>query len=127
MTIILSAIMAAFPNAFLALLMPLVTQKFMTKILSHVILYGLQMAAKMTTNKIDDQIVKDIGDAFNHTTTSTQSPAAPRRPHPCRRHYRRHTTMITRAIVLQFVLMVGAGVATYLLIEQIKNHKDGVK
>ena len=75
MSLLLSALLAALPNVFIGLLAPLVTTKFLTKILQRVAVYALSKAAKLTTNTIDDELVKEIETAFNTPPTSTAPPS----------------------------------------------------
>jgi uncharacterized membrane-anchored protein YitT (DUF2179 family) len=58
--VILAALLAAVPNAFMAVLSRFVTEKFMTMIVAKVTIAGLQWAKDKTTNTIDDEIVEDV-------------------------------------------------------------------
>lgn len=57
---LLATLAAALPNVFLAVLGKVVTQSFLQSVLEKVLVRGLEKAATMTTNTIDDEIVADI-------------------------------------------------------------------
>ena len=60
MITLLSALVAAIPNAFMAVLSRLVTEKFMTRVVAKVTVAGLRWAAARTTNTVDDELVEDV-------------------------------------------------------------------
>lgn len=60
MSAIISMLLAAIPNAILAIAGKLLTEKFMQAVLEKVLVTGLKKAAAMSTNTIDDEVVEDI-------------------------------------------------------------------
>lgn len=68
MTALISTLLASLPNVFLAIISRLVTEKFMTKIVAKVTIYGLKKAAKMTTNTVDDELVEDVTERLQEFT-----------------------------------------------------------
>lgn len=60
MTFILSALAAALPNVFMAILSKLVTQSFLQSVIEKTLIYGLKKAAAMSTNTVDDEIVEEV-------------------------------------------------------------------
>ena len=60
MSTILSVILAAIPNALLAIAAKFVTEKFLQSVLEKMIIYGLKKLAPLSTNTLDDEIVADI-------------------------------------------------------------------
>lgn len=60
MSAFLATILAVLPNVFLGVLGKLVTETFLQSVLEKVLITGLKTASKMTTNSLDDELVKDI-------------------------------------------------------------------
>lgn len=60
MSAILSIILAAIPNALLAIAAKFVTEKFLQSVLEKMIVYALKKLAPLSTNTLDDEIVNDI-------------------------------------------------------------------
>lgn len=60
MTSIIAMILAAIPQALLAIASKLFTETFFQKILEKLLIQGLSYAAKMTTNTVDDSFVEEI-------------------------------------------------------------------
>lgn len=57
---LIAAILAAIPNALLAIGAKIFTDKFFQMVLTRVLIAGLEKAAAMSTNTVDDSIVADI-------------------------------------------------------------------
>lgn len=57
---ILAAILASIPNALIAIGVRVFNENFMQEVLEKVISYGIHKAAAMTTNTIDDDIVRMV-------------------------------------------------------------------
>lgn len=68
---LIAALGAALPKVIIGVLSRVVTQKVLTKMLQKVVVYGAQKAASMTTNKLDDELVKDIVEAFEKPQDET--------------------------------------------------------
>jgi hypothetical protein len=64
MATLLAAILAAIPNALLAIGAKLFTDKFLQMVLQKVIIAGLEKAASLSINTIDDEVVADIKKRF---------------------------------------------------------------
>lgn len=60
MSAIVAMLLAAIPNVALAIFSKLVTEKFLQSVLEKVLIAGLEKAAKMSTNTVDDDVVADI-------------------------------------------------------------------
>lgn len=60
MTAIVAALMAAIPQAMIAIGLKLFTQSFMQGVIEEVLIYGLRKAAAMTTNAVDDDLVEKV-------------------------------------------------------------------
>lgn len=60
MTALMSVLLAALPNIFVAIFAKIFTQAFMQEIIEKVLIYSLRKAAKMTTNTVDDDLVEEI-------------------------------------------------------------------
>ncbi len=55
---LIAAVAAAIPNAMIAIGAKLLTEAFFQKILERVLIAGLEKAAAMSTNKVDDELVE---------------------------------------------------------------------
>lgn len=64
MSNLLAMLVAALPNAIMAIAAKLFTEAFFQKILTKVLIAGARKAASMTTNAIDDELVEDIARAL---------------------------------------------------------------
>lgn len=62
MSAMMAMLMAMLPNVFMAIVAKLVTQSFMQAVLEKVLIAGLQKAAALTTNTVDDDLVKLVAD-----------------------------------------------------------------
>lgn len=60
MSALVATLLAALPNVFIGILSRLVSEKFLQSVLEKVLIYGLEKAASMTTNTVDDELVQDI-------------------------------------------------------------------
>lgn len=60
MNMAIAAMLAALPNALLALGAKLFTEKFMQLILEKLLIFGMDKAAKMTTNTVDDDLAEMV-------------------------------------------------------------------
>lgn len=60
MTYVLTTLAAMLPNVLLAIFAKLVTQSFLQSVIEKTIVYGLQHAAKLTTNTVDDELVSEV-------------------------------------------------------------------
>lgn len=60
MSAFLSTLAAVFPNVMIGIFAKLFTEKFLTRVLEKVLVYGLEKAALLTTNTIDDELVRDV-------------------------------------------------------------------
>lgn len=56
----IAILVASIPNAMLAIASKLVSEKFMQAVLEKVLIAGLQKAAKLSTNTVDDELVADV-------------------------------------------------------------------
>lgn len=65
----IGSIMATFSTAFftagMSLFTKLVTDSFAEKVLSKVVIAGLEWSAKRTTNTVDDELVQEVQKRFN--------------------------------------------------------------
>lgn len=62
MSMLIATVLAAVPNVFLAIVGKLVTESFMQSVLEKVLIAGLEKASAMTTNTVDDEVVRDIAE-----------------------------------------------------------------
>lgn len=60
MSALIATILAALPNVFIAIVGKLVTESFLQQVLEKVLVHGLEKAASLTTNTVDDEVVADI-------------------------------------------------------------------
>lgn len=60
MSAIIALVLSAFPNALLGIMGKLVTEKFMQAVLEKVLIAGLEKAALLSTNTVDDDVVRMI-------------------------------------------------------------------
>lgn len=60
LTAFFASMIAMLPNVLLAVIGKIVTEQFMQAVLEKVLLRGLEKAATLTTNTIDDEVVQDI-------------------------------------------------------------------
>lgn len=60
MSTMLAALLAAIPNALLAIGAKIFTDAFFQMVLTRVLIAGLEKATAMSTNTVDDSIVADI-------------------------------------------------------------------
>lgn len=60
MSALAAALLAAIPQAFLAIGLKLFTQSFMQTVIEEVLIFGLRKAAAMTTNTVDDDLVEKV-------------------------------------------------------------------
>lgn len=60
MNAIIAMLLAAIPNALLAIAAKLFTESFMQTLLQKLIVSAMKQAVKLSTNTIDDEIVRDI-------------------------------------------------------------------
>lgn len=56
MSAIVAAILAALPNVLIAIGAKLFTEKFMQAILEKILIFGMNKAAKLSTNTVDDDL-----------------------------------------------------------------------
>lgn len=60
MSLLVSMVMVALPKALMGIAAKLLTEKALQEVLEKVLIYGLEKAAKISTNSIDDEVVADI-------------------------------------------------------------------
>lgn len=60
MSALLAALLAALPNALIAIGAKFVTESFLQKVLTKVIVSGLRRLSKMSINTVDDELVEDV-------------------------------------------------------------------
>ena len=60
MSSIFAMLIAGLPKALMAISAKIFTEMFFQKILEKIIIFALEKAVSLTTNKIDDEVVEDI-------------------------------------------------------------------
>ena len=58
-------IVTALPKALMAIAAKLLTDKFLVKVFTNLVVYGLEKLASNTATKIDDKLVADIKAQLN--------------------------------------------------------------
>ena len=56
MNVFLAAMLAAIPNALLAIGAKMFSDKFMQMVLEKILIFGMKKAASMTTNTVDNEL-----------------------------------------------------------------------
>lgn len=61
----LAGLLAALPNALMAIFTKLFSQAFLEAVIKKITIYGLEILAKKTENKLDDELLEDIKKQLN--------------------------------------------------------------
>lgn len=60
MHFLITTILAALPNVFIAILSKIMTEKMLQSVLEKVIVYAAKKAAALTTNTFDDEMAAEL-------------------------------------------------------------------
>lgn len=60
MHVLITTILAALPNIFIAVLSKILTEKMLQSMLEKVIIYAAKKAATLTTNTFDDEMAAEL-------------------------------------------------------------------
>lgn len=60
MSALLATLLSLIPRALLFVVAPLITEKFVAKLIGIMLVYSLEKAASLTTNTLDDNLVQDM-------------------------------------------------------------------
>lgn len=60
MSALAAILIAAVPNAFMAIVAKLVTQTFLQDVMEKILIRALDKAASMTTNTLDDELAAEV-------------------------------------------------------------------